>query len=67
MLQSMRVSIDPNNQTINLQMRASDFDDAREFIGFGFERIAKKLKIWNQSRVNFTRDGNVHRRGESVV
>src|SRR2546422_2782779 len=42
-----------------LQMRAADFDDVREFFGFGVERVAKSLDGGKKTARGFRGGGDV--------
>src|SRR6476646_7313947 len=50
-----------------LQMRAADFYDVGEFLGFGVERVAKFFHGGEQAKFGFRGGGDVHGGGKSVV
>src|SRR5256885_17202736 len=50
-----------------LQMRAADFDDVREFFGFGVECVAKSLDGGKKTGRGFRGGGGVEGGGEKVV
>src|SRR5882757_824800 len=50
-----------------LQMGAADFDDAREFFGFGVKGVAKFFYGGDQAARSLGRRGDVHSGGKCVV
>src|SRR6266849_6117939 len=50
-----------------LQMRAADFYDVREFLGFGIERVAESLDGGEETARGFRGGSDVHGGGKGVV